>query len=110
MDRRDRIDRIDLEPTDLYRKHDELIELKRQSYEKIYQKCVNIIKLTAAAGELICTFEIPGFMFGVAYSLINQKMCANYIMNKLSQNNRNIRTMFVDPNCIIIDWRRSEDL
>lgn len=100
---------MDLRPEDLYKKHDQLIELKRQSYEKIYQQCLNVIKMTASAGELMCIFEIPSFMFGVAYSIINQKMCANYIMNKLAKSNKNIRTAYVEPNMVVIDWRRQRD-
>ena len=100
----------DLQMHDLYKKHDELIELKRQTYDKLYHRCLNTIKLTANAGELICCFEIPSFLFGVGYSIINIEMCGNYIMNKLAQNNKNIRTSFVEPNIIFIDWRRENDL
>jgi hypothetical protein len=100
---------MSLRQEDLYGKHDQLIELKRQTYETLYKRCVNIIKLTAATGELMCIFEVPRFMFGVPYALINQEMCANYIINKLSQTNRHIKCLFVTPNYIIIDWRRNED-
>ena len=101
---------MDLRQQDLYGKHDQLIELKRQTYDTLYNRCLNIIKMTAKAGELICFFEIPSFLFGVGYSIVNVKMCANYIMNKLTTSNKNIRTAFFEPNIIFIDWRRDEDL
>lgn len=95
---------------DLYKKHDQLINLKKQTYDKLYQRCINGIKLTSNAGELIYVFQIPPTLFGVGYPLINIQSCANYIMNKLAQENKNIRTTFVEPNFILIDWRRPSDL
>ncbi|ANB50555.1 hypothetical protein [Powai lake megavirus] len=95
---------------DLYQKHDQLINLKKETYEKLYQRCANIIKLTSKAGELICLFEIPSFLFGSSYPIINIKSCANYIINKLTESNNNIRVTFVEPNILLIDWRRPEDI
>ncbi|AUV58387.1 hypothetical protein [Bandra megavirus] len=95
---------------DLYQKHDQLINLKKETYEKLYQRCANIIKLTSKAGELICLFEIPSFLFGSSYPIINIKCCANYIINKLTESNNNICVTFVEPNILFIDWRRPEDI
>ncbi len=100
---------MDLNTSDLYKRHEQLMELKKQTYDKLYIRCLNTIKLTANTGELVCCFEIPSFLFGSEYPLINIESCANYIMNKLAKSNKNIRTVFVHPNIIFIDWRRDED-
>jgi hypothetical protein len=101
---------MDLNNSDLYKKHDQLMELKRQSYDQLYKRCLKTIKLTADVGELLCFFEIPSFIFGSSYPIINIASCANYIMNKLAKSNRNIRTAFFEPNLVFIDWRRDEDV
>ncbi len=101
---------MDLNNNDLYKKHDQLIQLKRETYEKLYNRCKNTIKLTSDAGELICLFEIPNFLFGSSYPIINIQSCANYIMNKLTIANNNIKTTFIEPNIIFIDWRRDSDI
>lgn len=101
---------MDLNNDDLYKKHDQLIELKRQTYEKLYNRCKNRIKLTSDAGELICLFEIPNFLFGSSYPIINVQSCANYIMNKLAMANKHIKTTFIEPNILFIDWRRDCDI
>lgn len=93
----------------LYKKHDDLLELKRKAYEKLYTRCKYKIKLTSDAGELICLFEIPNFLFGCTFPIINVQSCANYIMNNLQKENQNIKTTFVEPNIILIDWRRDFD-
>lgn len=101
---------MELNNNDLYKKHDQLIKLKRETYEKLYNRCKNKIKLTSDAGELICLFEIPNFLFGSSYPIINIECCANYIMNKLTRANRHIKTTFIEPNIIFIDWRRETDM
>lgn len=101
---------MDLKSSDLYKKHDQLIELKKITYEKLYNRCKNSIKLTAATGELLCIFEIPNFMFGSGYPIINIESCAKYIMSKLVESNKHIKTSFIEPNYIFIDWRRETDL
>lgn len=101
---------MSLRNDDLYKKHDQLIELKRATYEKLYLRCRNVIKLTSDAGELICLFEIPNFLFGSCYPIVNVKSCANYIMNKLAKANRHIKTTFIEPNFVLIDWRRKSDM
>ena len=101
---------MSLKNSDLYKKHDQLIELKRQTYDKLYNRCENRIKLASDAGELICLFEIPEFLFGSAYPIINIKSCSNYIINKLAQANKHIKASLIEPNIIFIDWRRKCDL
>jgi hypothetical protein len=100
---------MDLKTSDLYQKHDQLIQLKKATYDKLYQRCVNSVKLTASSGELCCFFKIPQFLFGSSYPIINVNSCANYIMNKLVQSNEHIKTSFIEPDIIFIDWRREED-
>lgn len=95
-----------LSTTDLYRKHDQLVQLKRDAYEKLYRNCQNQIKLAANAGELVCIFEIPNILFGNGYPKINIQACAQYLRDKLAQANDNIETHFIEPNLIFIDWRR----
>lgn len=101
---------MELDNNELYKKHEKLVELKRETYEKIYKRCVNRIKLTSDTGELICLFEIPRFLFGSSFPIINVESCANYISNKLCNANKNIKTMFIEPNILFIDWRRENDL
>ena len=52
---------MDLKESDLYKKHDKLIELKKATYNQLYTKCSKKIKLVANIGELMCLFEIPYF-------------------------------------------------
>lgn len=101
---------MDLNNDDLYKKHDQLIQLKRESYEQLYKRCVNKIKMASNVGELMCLFEIPPFMFGSSFPIINVKYCANFIMNKLTTVNKYIKTFFIEPNYIFVDWRRDCDV
>lgn len=101
---------MDINNNDLYKKHDQLIELKRETYEKLYDRCKNTIKLASDTGELICLFEVPRVLFGSSYPDINVNACSNYIRNKLAKANRHIRTTFIEPNIILIDWRRKSDM
>ena len=101
---------MEINNNDLYKKHDQLIKLKKETYDKLYIRCKNLIKLTSDAGELICLFKIPEFLFGSSYPIINIESCGNYIMNKLTKANKNIRTEFIKPNLIFIDWRRESDI
>uniref|UniRef100_A0A6C0LVA9 Uncharacterized protein n=1 Tax=viral metagenome TaxID=1070528 RepID=A0A6C0LVA9_9ZZZZ len=95
---------------DLYKQHDNLIKLKKETYDKLYKRCKKKIQLTAGIGELVCIFEIPNFVFGMGYPIINIKSCANYMMNKLTSENSNLKTSFIEPNLVLIDWRRANDL
>lgn len=100
---------MSIKNSDLYKKHEEIIKLKKETYDKITKRCINTIKLTANTGELICTFEIPYFIFGTSYPLINIEYCANYVINKITNENSSIRMYFIKPNIILADWRRIED-
>ncbi|MEM0354140.1 MAG: hypothetical protein QXW79_01025 [Thermoplasmata archaeon] len=100
---------MEINNIDLYGKYDRLAQLKKESYDKLYRRCVNQIKIASNSGELICFFEVPKFLFGSSYPIINVESCAQYIISKLSQTNKNIKAEFVEPNIIFIDWRRSND-
>ena len=100
---------LTLSSHDLYKRHDQLTILKKQTYDKLYTRCINMIKLTANTGELWCIFEIPPFVFGTEFPLINITSCANYIMNKLAKTNKHIKTAFVPKNTIVISWHRDND-
>ncbi len=97
-----------LKNSDLYKKHDQIAKLKQETYDRLYLKCINIIKKTADIGELFCIFELPSFLFGASYPIINVKSCAEYIMTKLSYENENIKTEFIEPNIIFIDWNKNK--
>jgi hypothetical protein len=101
---------MELAHDDLYRKHDQLAHLKQQTYEQIYKRCANTIKHTAGIGELFCIFKIPNFLFGSDYPLINIPSCATYITEKLKKISKQIKTTFVQPDILIIDWRRDIDV
>uniref|UniRef100_A0A6C0CCD4 Uncharacterized protein n=1 Tax=viral metagenome TaxID=1070528 RepID=A0A6C0CCD4_9ZZZZ len=101
---------MELAHEDLYRKHDQLANLKRQTYEQIYKRCANTIKYTADIGELFCIFKIPNFLFGSDYPIINIPSCARYITEKLKKISKQMKTTFVEPDILIIDWRRDVDV
>jgi len=96
---------MSLKKDDLYKKHDQISNLKKQTYEQIYKRCVNQIKLTADTGELLCFFEIPHFLWGSEYPIINIQACATFIIEKLNHL-RDITVNFIEPNILFIDWRR----
>lgn len=98
---------MDLKASDLYKKHQDLSNLKKTSYENIYKKCISKIKLTANTGELVCIYEIPEFLLGSGYSIINIKSCASYIQNKMITSAPDVKTAFIEPNIILFDWRKS---
>jgi hypothetical protein len=97
---------MEIKNSDLYGKHDQLVELKRQAYDKLYNRCRNNIKIASDSGELICFFTIPPVLLGSTYPHINITSCANYITNKLTAANKNLKISFIEPNILFIDWRR----
>ena len=96
----------DINDNDLYNSHDKLSILKKKSYEDIYTRCVNTIKLTSKAGELMCIFQIPKFYINGSYPIIDIEKCASYVMAKLIMANKNINVTFHNPNILLIDWRK----
>jgi hypothetical protein len=101
---------MELSNRNLYHKHDQLMRMKKETYERIYNSCKNTIMMTANAGELICFFKIPSFLFGSSYPLINVKSCADYIIDKLTKTNNRIKAIFIKPNIIFINWIKDAEL
>ena len=90
----------------LYKKHDELKSLKIETYDKLKNRCVNLIAQSANMGEFMCIFEIPNYLFGSSFPMVDVATCAKYIMNKIIAENNNIKPTFCEPNFIIFDWRK----
>lgn len=97
---------MSLNDEDLYKKYDELIKLKQDTYETVYKRCRNMIKNTASLGKLSCIYEIPNYIIGGSCPIIKPEYCANYVINKILQENPKIRCKFLKPNIIAVDWRR----
>ena len=95
---------------DLYKGHEKLTTMKKETYEGIYRKCELLIKSTSKIGGLNCFYEIEDTSINFGYGQINKENCAAYIINKLQKSNSNIRAEFFEPNIIFIDWRRKEDI
>lgn len=93
-----------LSDDDLYKTYDKFAKMKEETYNTLYNKCLSNIKATANTGDLFCFFKIPKYLFGSSYPNINIESCSNYIMTKLVRANKNIKTMFIDPNIILISW------
>lgn len=91
---------------DLYKRHDQLVQLKRKTYNEIYRQCTHKIKFAADMGEMITYFEIPHFMFCTGYAIVNIDACANYIINKFDTELPAVRATFHKPNILLLDWRR----
>lgn len=100
---------MDLSDNNLYKKHDQLIESKKETYDQIYNKCKNKIKLASDSGELICMYEIPSFLFGASCPIIDVDLCAKYLIKKLKCTNKNIDPTFFKPNILFIDWRKKKN-
>lgn len=100
---------MSLKGFDLYKKHEQLAALKLETYNKIYKKCITTIIASSNMGELYCVFEIPNFLFGSSYPIINITSCANYIMKKLTDENKYIKVEFYEPNILFMDWRKDVD-
>lgn len=94
---------------DLYKNHDNIIKMKKDTYDRITRMLVNTIKRSAGIGELLCFFEIPCFIFGSGHPIVNVEYCANYVMNELHKLRKDIKTCFIPPNIILADWRRQDD-
>lgn len=95
-----------LSDADLYQKHDTARELKRLTYEKIFDRCVGTIKSASKNGDLICFFSIPHYVLGAGYPKINPENCSKYLIQKIVALNPNIKATFVKPNILFIDWRK----
>lgn len=95
-----------LSDADLYQRHDTMRELKTETYEKIFRKCVNSIKACAKNGDLICSFPIPVYVLGTGYPRVDPVNCSVYLKERLLKENSNLKISFVSPNILFVDWRR----
>ena len=76
-------------------------ESKKYDYfEEVLRKCHHKIKISASNFEIQCFFQIPSFILGLpSYS---QKLCCEYVMNKLLQDG--LKVLFINPNILFITW------
>ena len=73
---------------------------KYDYFEEVLKKCHHKIKISAANLEIQCFFQIPSFILGLpSYS---QKLCCEYVMNKLIQDG--LKVLFINPNILFITW------
>lgn len=93
----------------LYKRRDEIVRQKRETYEKLFLKCKTIIRNASRVGSLSCCYEIPPFVLGASYPMIDVKTCGKYIISKITDENPNIRAFFSEPNIVYFDWRRVDD-
>lgn len=96
---------MSLTDEDLYGKYNEIVRMKLSSYDKMYVRCVNLIKRSAQFGEFILVYKIPNILPGSEYPLINIPVCAEYIIDKFKKTNKNIKVNFYEPNYLLFDWR-----
>ena len=95
---------MELKNINLYKNRDKLKELENITYQNIYSKCVKLIEITCEKGFTKCQYEIPNFVIGEGYSIIEPVECAIYIRNRVRKENPTIKTKFINPNIIIFDW------
>ena len=73
---------------------------KYDYFEEVLKKCHHKIKISASNFETQCFFTIPSFILGLpSYS---QKLCCEYVMNKLIQDG--LKVLFINPNILYITW------
>jgi hypothetical protein len=73
---------------------------KYDYFEEVLKKCHHKIKTSAANFEIQCFFQVPSFILGLpSYS---QKLCCEYVMNKLIQDG--LKVLFINPNILFITW------
>lgn len=96
-----------LDDETLYGRYENLRRQKKQSYYRIYQRCLNTIRWFSRRGCLSCFYEIPEFLFGIPTPKITVEECAEYIIPLLHDSNPHLRVKFIPPNVLFIDWRKS---
>ena len=73
---------------------------KYDYFEEVLRKCHHKIKISASNFETQCFFQVPSFILGLpSYS---QKLCCEYVMNKLIQDG--LKVLFINPNILYILW------
>ena len=93
----------------LYKRHNEIIELRKKAYAAVYQKCINYIQYETDKGELICLFKVPSFIFGIG--AVDIPLCIEYIKQKINKDYNGI--IRVDSptgtDIIFCDWRKIDN-
>ena len=83
-----------------YEKNNFNLFFKYDYFEEVLRKCHHKIKISAANFEIQCFFQVPSFILGLpSYS---QKLCCEYVMNKLIQDG--LKVLFINPNILFITW------
>lgn len=96
---------MELTDEELYLSHNKIKQMKKNTYDSLYNKCVNKVKLVSKKGFMCCLFVIPKIVFGSEYPKINVKYAADYISDKLVKTNKNIKVTFYEPNALFIEWQ-----
>ena len=76
------------------------LKIKKEINEKIYNLCINTIKLYVVNNKYECIYNIPFFIFGLPK--YNIKEVAKYIINKLEKDK--LLIYFFEPNILYINW------
>jgi hypothetical protein len=97
---------MELKTSDLYKKHNKLVLLKKNAYDDIFRKCLATIKMTATTGQLWCIYEIPSFSISAGYPIVNNEYCAEYVIEKMSQQSKHVKSHFIEPGLLFFDWRK----
>jgi hypothetical protein len=72
-------------------------------FEEVLKKCHHKIRVSASNFEVQCFFSVPKFILGLpSYS---QKMCCEYVMNRLIHDG--LKVLFINPNILYIIWDTS---
>lgn len=95
---------MSLNDEDLYGKHNKLTKMRTEIYESIYKNCISRIKRVANTGVLFMFFTVPKVNTLHGFFLVDVNFAAEYIMTKLVKANKNIKTLFVKPDMILISW------
>lgn len=97
---------MEISDDELYGKYNQKIQQQIESYSIVYRNCVNAIKTTSKRGDLIHVFEIPSVLVERMFAKINVELCAEYIINQLKTTNKNIKSEFIAPNILFLDWSK----
>lgn len=95
-----------LSDADLFQTMDRQEQLTLDSYQKVYQTCINLIKSESKKRQTSCTFLVPPMVLSSGYRTINTVECGYYIVDHLMQANVHIVAQMIDRNTIVIEWGR----
>lgn len=95
-----------LSDKDLYHHHEITLTNKIVAYDIVFKACVEAIREAGKRGQLICRYNIPQYSIKPAYVKIDIESCADYVMKKVRDVNKNLKVGFVKPNILIINWMK----